>query len=346
MKVTHKDFPMELTFRNTVPPPPHGPYFKNMEILSSLNEIPDYRTSTLEKNYIWQPHVGADLGIQLCFVDQDSIADKDKDKIPPVDPLDKAFLEADGKSKKSRVKDDDPMSQPWYFRQTTYIANNPFTSKNMKKGEDIHAKNLKEKEKTLKQINIFDEKFIEESFSTVEHTVVELQKKETKRKMVSCSVVLPEDTERVLNRAFIRFDEDPIDFAVQDGEKTLPNKCYKPEYSLVTNSRAPEGASSNKVLHCTLVAAVADKDEDSSANAEEITNHYKWVRDYTMEVQDTNLADCFIFALDESTSSAYYFTTETRIDMKKIKFSEAQPQEVILDRTLASSNQTADSQES
>lgn len=67
------DFICIPQFHNTIPSAPSGPYLKNLDQQNRYQDFAVYKTSSLEKNYIWQPHFGPDLGLRLDLVDQEAI---------------------------------------------------------------------------------------------------------------------------------------------------------------------------------------------------------------------------------------------------------------------------------
>ena len=72
---SQKDAPFlfSLKFQNTLPNAPSGPFFKKVPLYSVMNPLKEYKVSTLEKSFIWQPNFGLDMGVNLDLVDQESI---------------------------------------------------------------------------------------------------------------------------------------------------------------------------------------------------------------------------------------------------------------------------------
>jgi len=123
------EFIIKLKFANNLPNAPSGPFLKSIPYVnngsySSLydNKFPEYRTSTLEKGYTWQPHFGPDLGIQLDLVDQDSILETDHQT---VDQSDLKYLTGSVDSGRAKLAQLD-QSKPLWLRNTTYMENNLF----------------------------------------------------------------------------------------------------------------------------------------------------------------------------------------------------------------------------
>ena len=71
------EFICQPQFHNSLPNAPCGPYFKQVDLLHPYADFATYRASSLEKNYVWQPHFPPDLGIRLNLVDQESILNPD-----------------------------------------------------------------------------------------------------------------------------------------------------------------------------------------------------------------------------------------------------------------------------
>jgi hypothetical protein len=323
---------MKYQMRNPVPTNPHGPYFKEIDVLSMLKHktnIPPYRTSSLEKHHVWQLHLGPNLGVKLDLVDQESFLNSTEP--PPVDPLDRAVYSTEPftDQQKSKLKKSlDNGVQPWFFRQTTYIENNPFREMNRTKVGDSVINKIAKKKLTHDHKDIFSVSFIDQSFSMVDETVNKLVEENSgKRKLLWSQPLLPEiSSGSQTSRAIVRFDDDPtvaLGYSAEntpagDGDEPL-TKRFRVEDGIILNVRkagnnGTDGVSSQ--MNVTLVApSVADSDDSKQ----------HWVKDFNMEIQDAKVDDGYVLSLAENGEYAIYVKVTSRIDMKRIPFEFAEP---------------------
>jgi hypothetical protein len=327
------NFVMNLPYRNKLPTTAYGPYFKNIDVLSHLKEEnPEYRTSTIEKNYIWQPHLGPFVGVDIELVDQESILIADPNAQQNLHPDDRKHLHYSGleKGKGKAVKASfDQQSKPWWLRNTTYMENNPFNLQKVKE-EDPRQRAAELKKKLADpHMDHFSPEYIEKTFSCVEDTIKRLEAQNKHRKLVSVTPVVPlqetnnnnNKTSRKRIHSLVRFDEDPKivvnvvndqNNIEQDGESVT--KKYKIDDSIVANVREPASSKDGvtntfKGLEVTLVAPVIKDNENNndsptkqskkvSLNSDEQLL-YEWVKDYRMEIHTDEQTCNFVFLVHE-----------------------------------------------
>ena len=165
-------------YQNNLPQIPCGPYFRDVNLSLSFQDFATYKISSLERSYIWQPHLGPDVGIKLNLVDQEAILCPE-DKTAVLDPSESRYLTGTGeRGRVSRVKDE----KPAWLRNTTYLDNDLFGS-GPRKGVSPRQKKFEMADNIKAQIST--------SFSAVEETLAMLQKK-TGRKLLWSSSVLPD----------------------------------------------------------------------------------------------------------------------------------------------------------
>lgn len=330
-----KDFLINIKYNNTLPKQQHGPFFKTdtNPLERTVAGSSKYRMSTLEKNYIWQPHFGPDIGLNLDLIDQDAIL-HDKSQSVPLDPADKRYLS--GAVEKSRGATLGAEAKPWWLRNTTYMENNLFKNKTM-----VAVKNGEagaQEETQYSEPNTLEN--IENSFGKVVQTVETIRKQATKREMLWSIPVLPTDfSEFNMSQnchSLVRFDEDPQNVVEQqlrrDGDPVSSTK-RKIEHSIISNIRVSKkpNPKAHKNFDSSLVApAVGDREGEDESELD-----YRWVKDYRMEPQDMGLDDSFMILIGSdcvSSSSNYsavraanFFPVSTRIDLKKINFEDATP---------------------
>ena len=116
-------FLIDLQFQNNLPNAPSGPFLRKLGLYHKFDRFAEYKTSTLEKKHVWQFHLGPDCGLNLDFVDQDSILVESDMKELDVD--EQAYLKGNQK-KSSSKKDLDESDKPWWLRSTTYMENDLF----------------------------------------------------------------------------------------------------------------------------------------------------------------------------------------------------------------------------
>ena len=124
------DFICLPQFHNTLPNAPSGPYLKNIELLHRYQDFSQYKTSSLEKNYVWQPHFGPDLGLRLDLVDQEAILNpiniRNEDSI---DASEMRLLKGDAPERgRGKLRSLEGGEKPWWLRNTTYLENNLYSS--------------------------------------------------------------------------------------------------------------------------------------------------------------------------------------------------------------------------
>lgn len=341
------NFAINLKYRNKLPSAPYGPYFKNVDILTSLKtELPEYRTSTIEKNYVWQPHLGPFVGINIDLVDQDSILVTDTNQ--NLHSEDRKYINYVSNDKVKGKKTFDQQSKPWWLRNTTYLENNPFNKGSKLSEDDPRTRALELKKKlTNPNLDHYSTEYIDGTFTKVEETVKRLQaQNKDKKTLVASHPVMPLLEENIsningsdLNRkrlhSLVRFDEDPkvvVNLVSTYDESAPKSKKYKIDDSVVTNVREPvkkDGVALAKGVDVTLVAPVM---EDETYHQKKSEHLYEWVKDYRMEVHQDAANTNFVILLNEEENQVLYFPVSSRIDMKKLTLENSIPQDCFIIR--------------
>ena len=321
-------FLYSLTYKNKLPTAPYGPYFKRIEILTSLkDEAPEYRMSTIEKNYVWQPHFGNEVGIQLDLVDQDSILVSEQTE--QIHPDDRLYINYSGSDRRKTDLSID-QNKPWWLRNTTYLENNPFNTKSKLREEDpkVFVESLQKRLKNPK-LDHYSAEYVESTFTTVDKTVEDLKKANASKKtLVSSQPIFPINlTGKKRSYSLIRFDEDPKLIV----EKISTTKKYRIDDSIITNIRPPtvlEEGTKAKGLDVTLVAPFVENN-GSSKTEEQL---YEWVRDYRMEFYAEQNDDNFVILVNEDDDNVEYLAVNARIDLKKIIGDYVVPEDSLVKR--------------
>lgn len=340
---------ISASYRNNLPSAPAGPFFKRMDLAALMpSEIP-YRTSTVERKYVWQPHTNALAGINLNLVDQESYLVPDRsNEANLMDPADQRILYDSRKDSKNTAgtkasKGIDPAQRPFWLRNTTYLENNPFQKNQAVTEEVVQRKNLELKRMRVdSKKDLFSDEYIEASFTIVNAAIEKIQKQNPKRKLLSVIPVLPLDiTDKDFGSSdqhpysLVKFDEelmklhqleDDLHHDNNDDKQRGP-KRFRHEEMIVTNIREPVSNDHRKQgeFHSTVVAPLQQEPEDSQEEQVEAEYPYAWMRDYRMEVPDTNMNDSFMLIFDPTTQTAGYFAVKSRIGMKKLTYDSSKP---------------------
>lgn len=358
------EFIIKLKFANNLPNAPSGPFLKaipyiNNSSFSSLfdNKFPEYRTSTLEKGYTWQPHFGPDLGIHLDLVDQDTIlATSSENGSLTVDQSDLKYLTGSVDSGRGKLAQLDQQSKPLWLRNTTYMENNLFQrGKDQSKGIQARSSAL-----SLQKKEMLSTEFIDDSFNLVQVAVTNLMSKATKLKVHRVMPLLPCDAairhpdasiNDVSSHSFVLFDEDP---SLSIHGQSNHAKRRKISDGIITNARKvqnKDGAKTQPDIDVSLVSAGVDEEEKQGDDIRALDGcwvEYQWVRDYRMEMHTNEHKDCFVFVYNKysdsssnsSSSSSLnmeYYPIDTRIEMKRLNPEESLPHDALVKRDHYSS---------
>lgn len=256
-------------------------------------------------------------------------------------------------SDKSRGKID-LADKPWWLRETTYTSNDLFRTGSKVKDEG-HATSAKLKQQLQNEVveDPFSVACIQETFRSVQTTLTSL-KSESKRKMEFMIPLLPaqctisNDSQSVPLFSIVRFDEDPA--ANEDLERSTLSQSNKRlkriDSSIITNFRLSKDENrigKQSVFESTLVAPYQDSIE--GGNCDELTQEgdngdknevlYDWVKDYSMDVQNHNMGDSFLFFQSENSrgeSEMSYIPYAARVEMKKLNVEDSMPHECFVTR--------------
>jgi hypothetical protein len=353
------DYQLNLKFQNSLPNAPSGPFLKNIKITHSFDEFPEYCTSTLEKNYIWQPHFGPDMGVKLDLVDQEAILAQDKGS--QLDQADMKYLATNDKSR-GKTKQIDDSNKPWWLRNTTYMENNLFNITKVKAKAAEAAQTFSAKRPDLDyNRDMLSTAFINDSFDIVSKTVENLIAKNGANKLVRDMPVVPISTENPHALPFVdrphslvRFDEDPVistraagsaeeDYS-SSSSSTSASKRRKVDTGLITNLRRTVKSAElrNEVLEVSLVSPLVSPLVTAALDAAGAGGEllYSWVKDYRMDIQHIQGGDSFVFVLPEPATNGaghssgaeavQYFPIRTRVEMKKMNPEDSRPHDCIV----------------
>lgn len=274
------DFVTHPEFLNTLPSVPCGPYFVNTTFAPSpFEKYATYKPSTLEKAYIWQPHL-VNAGVKLDLVDSESVLIPSK--VPPLHPLDAKYLHLTDKTsvrnKKRRVSADE---KPWWLRNTVYLENNLYNQRRPAMKEESSAATLTAS--LIKMRSPFATETILESFENVKNQDAYLSslkkfKPNAKDADIEWSIpILPDMLATLLTTTTadqrsveippipVRFDEE-VDklFSQKSAVDGVKLDAYR---SILTNSRRSEKDAlsiSETALNISLVAPLVGSSDNSA----------------------------------------------------------------------------------
>jgi hypothetical protein len=318
-KVLDADFFCLPIFRNDLPEPPVGPYFRPFQPIYSSTDFANYSVSSLEKNYTWKPHFDIDAGLKVDLVDQEAILTESTDGHKrPLDPIDHRIIHNQNITSKALAFDQN--NKPWWLRNTTYLENNLYKSRVVKqtpsKKSEIDATILFEP---------FSTDFIKNSFQAVKRTFSQSQQQ---NKQIEWSFpLLPSDQNDSSLTSFVRFDEKYSAF-VSDAYSDVDEIHHKRfKRGILTNVRElpTEHGSQGNFAVGLLIPPVGSNESDEPLL-------YEWARDFKMEIRETNLSTAFAVAIDEEARKCTYSRLHSRVEMHRLNLEHAQPHDATVTR--------------
>lgn len=339
------DFICTPLFQNNLPLVPSGPFFRTVELPHSFEDFAVYSVgSSLERSYLWQPHVPKDVGLRVDFVDRESIMtnqDVDRKKVVTMDPADKVFMT----EKKSKdLFQDEKLS---WLRDTIYSNNDLFSNTNKFRGnEDLErGHQVLTKKQIGENSNPFSESFIGLSFDAASVKTAEAVEKANKKEKGEGSSrgsvewivpVLPADDDmwgQILSS--VQFEAGTLDLLDDDAEGDAiarqQRKRRRVHDTILTNIRVPDDDTVKKgELGQSFEASLTCMEEppESSRNVEE----YKWKRDLKMDIRSKSLTDNFVVVVDTAKGVAEFCPVRSKIDMHKPQKGNGAPHDVSVKR--------------
>ena len=325
-----KEFLCVQKFQNHLPKVPSGPYFKTILLPHSSLDYAGYVVSTLEKNYVWQPHHDRDAGLRMQLVDSESVlATSDRS----VSAADTKYLAERRSSGRSGVVDVDRI--PW-LKRTTYSTNDLYDNVNKFKGvEELHKGY---KERKIRGIgenrDPFDMGYVMYSFGVEAQKASEKAAKRSSSALFSVPI-LPDSRDMwSQNISLVSFGEgalpedDPVEnSSVSAGQSTSSNKRQRLSRCIIANIRdvavknssLAESAAAQQVFAASLTVPVESGDDTAEGE-------YQWERDLRLDIKNKKLDDCFELSVRESEGACTYCPVRSRIEMKKLDVKFSQPQ--------------------
>ena len=304
-------------FENNLPEAPSGPFFQRVNMIHDFEkDYGAYRVSSLEKTYVYQPHMGADVGMQLSLVDPEKVL-IDSNNVTNLHPDDVAILAATGDRKsKANGLDHHPS---WLLHHV------PVTRNIMNQVSDVKAAVQRRREGDLEALKAkVEEKdkvsYIEKSFASTAATVKNMQESSKNLSIEYVSDILPDfdmwESDRL---TLIRYEENPLD--------GMDSSKFQVEKAITTNFQAEkfEGEWS-----CSLVAPLSSSSSSSSNSEdddeedpfgdddslEKATSNdkgkgveggmqlYEWMRNFRVRLDGNIYDDAFAFKIPSSGSDS------------------------------------------
>ena len=315
-------------FQNSLPRVPTGPFFRTVELPHSFEDFAVYTPGTsLERSYVWQPHVGLDAGLHMDFVDKDRMFHRPQGYVV-ANPADKVFL-AERKIN-DRICDE---KLPW-LRETIYSNNDIFGNTNKFKGnEDMERGH---EALTKKQIgehtNPFSNSFISMSFDAATTKTPEslerMKKKdgnEGRGNVEWVMPVLPSDDMWGQMLSMVQFEAGTLDLLDDDAvngdvDTRHERKRRKMHNTIVTNIRVPDDDTKKKDEISQSYEVSLTGSDNASTNKEvpgQRVEEFSWKRDLKMSIRKTSMSDHFILVADVNTGICEYCPIRSKIDMHK-----------------------------
>lgn len=311
-------------FQNNPPRVPTGPFFRTVELPHSFEDFGVYTAgSSLERNYVWQPHTGQDVGLRMNFVDQEHMLNKFQ-KHAILHPSDKAFM---SERKNNDRLIDEKLS---WLRETIYSNNDLYNNTNKFKGNEgmERGHDALTKKQIGEHANPFSNSFIGLSFDAVTmKTPAILEKnKEKDGNLTRGSVewvmpLLPSGDDmwgQILS--MVRFETgtlEQLEGGGGDPAQQQQRKRRRMQNTIITNIRVPNDESKKQgELSQTYEVSLTSRDEASSGAAGS-PEEYKWLRELKMDIRNKSLADSFIVVPDTTAGVCEFAPVRSTIDMNK-----------------------------
>ena len=321
---SQSEFLLDLSYHNSLPAAPCGPFFKKIGVLHSSEEFSRYNFSSLEKSYIWQPHFGPDANTRLDLVDREAIlveggyqivAESFKREI-------KAYTSGSSSSGVD-LRKRETRQKHWWLRETVYSENNIL--KNRSAGNDEGAK--------IKAVDDgfdpFSVEAIEKSFETIKQKVGSLDQDQLEWSIP----ILPDLSLGANPYTFISFVENPDAFDSQheptasssssqsQDSSATSNVKKRPRQTIITNIR--ESVSKKGSDNSYAVSMVAPPGECGTPEFG-VAVDYQWTKDYRMIMKQKEWVDHVVLVV-EPTDAAKYFTVGVNMEMDKLQIEEVDP---------------------
>lgn len=305
------------SFSNKFPSVPSGPYFKQLNQSHSFKEFAQYKMSTLEKNYIWQPHFGSlmNLNEDINFVDEDILFKEAHDVDREVKTYSTLMTTEKGSTKRSNSTKEHAANH-WWLRDTQYFENQLFKEKNQPTSGSSQL------DDDIENADPFDEEYIENSFGEVQTSAANDNDVEWSTDLI------PAPFAAESSFSTTRFAEDPAtaEVVVDDTRMGLVGE-KRMRQTLLTNARSSEKKSKSYAVSL-LCDLDSNPSSDDSPAAEGSVKNYEWIQDYQMDLKELRQAQFLIF---NNGKSMNYCEIDSLFDASKVAVDELAPHSAIVE---------------
>lgn len=322
---SQSEFLLDLSYHNSLPAAPCGPFFKKIGVLHTAEEFSRYNFSSLEKSYIWQPHFGPDANTRLDLVDREAnlveggyqaVAESFKREI-------KAYTSGSSSSGVD-LRKRETRQKHWWLRETVYSENNILKNRSAGNDEGARIKAVDD------GFDPFSVEAIEKSFDAIKQKVGTLDQDQLEWSIP----ILPDLSLGANPYTFISFVENP-DAVDSQQEPTAAsssssqsqdssassNGKKRPRQTIITNIR--ESVSKKGSDNSYAVSMVAPPSECDTPEFG-VAVDYQWTKDYRMIMKQKEWIDHVVLVVDH-TDAAKYFTVGVNMEMDKLQIEEVDP---------------------
>jgi hypothetical protein len=295
--------------------------------------------------------------LKLDLVDQDAILiPENSDDL--LDPSELRYLTSASDTRKSKSRLAEVTEKPWWLRNTTYLENDLYKTRQRPDAEQ-QAKRIRREEPTE------GEELVGDSFEKLGPTLEKLRARVLKEKKATIEweiPLLPAEDDLEGQFAIIHYDEHP-DLAAAaaagaDAEEAVVGD--RASESVILNIRAQLNDQHKDAGGLNFGASLvgrnkASKDgadgDDAATAAVEGGELYSWIRDYKMNVAGIDGQDVFIFTIKpgsqgsasasasasaSSNGSVRYVPVRSKMEMRKLAVGA--PHEAVITRTTGKEN--------
>lgn len=358
--VLEKEFLSVPVFYNNLPSVSSGPFFKNMDLPHSFADYATYNLSTLEKSYVWKPHLLVDL---IDLVDQESVLISEN-IVSTSNLIDTKLL---GPSNDRARRGDAIMNKslPW-LKRTTYLTNDLFASKTRSK-QEVDSETVMETSKKLKnEKSLFSKENVEISFDAVEsQTIQHLERKRCRSTgggiapTIQWSLPILPDTDLVGQiLSMIQFDINPATIMSEstsgtdrpsggetildgDDQQVMKKRVLSSVFANIrSNLSAETGATTPANFFAVSLIAPSAESLAQLESLAEFTSHksgesssvcpilYEWIRDYRMEIfSQFKETGTFFINANCGRNAATFCQLLSKLELKKLSTEDSDPYE-------------------
>lgn len=292
------EFLCTISFKNTLPAVPSGPFFKQVDISRRHEDFAEYHMSSLEKGYVWQPHFDQRVNIDLDLVDQDAVL-KAQTIAAGHDVEKEVTMYLSGvtgdRAGRSNAKKEHQANH-WWLRDTLYFDNKLDRNRN----------------RAVPKGRVADEEDIVDPCApeTIKTTFQDAKEGDAKLEANvewSLPIIPSISVEQDKLYSLARFEEDPL-------EETKKRKL---DTSVISNIRIAKKGNGQSY-------AVSMLEKENEDDNEMTGGFYEWVKDYRMDLK-TNVEDQYAITVDEGFAS--YSMVGSQFNMGKLNVDEVMPYE-------------------